>query len=111
LRLAPFLGIRKLEQENPVTPDLHLLKCLELIHLDHLEEAKTSLDEYKKETIEAERHPLHLLALARLSKLDQPGMEKIFLSMFAKKYPSAVNNWLHNNEKLMLMGKFLTVCS
>jgi hypothetical protein len=103
--LNPFSGISKLEQENPVSPDLHLLKCLELIHLDRPEDAKTSLDEYKRETEKSERHPLHLLALARLSA-DHPERKKQ-LTKFAEKYPLSFGHWLYDNENRIL-GNVLT---
>jgi hypothetical protein len=94
--------------QKEVAPDLHLFKCLELIHLGYLDEAQISLDEYKGKSKEAARHPLHLLALARLSKLYQPDKEKLFLSEFAEKFPAAVDYWMNNTEKSILTGEWAT---
>jgi hypothetical protein len=67
--------------------------------LEDLEAAMTSLDDYERK--ETKRHPLYLLALARLNQLEK----KRFLSEFLEKYPDASNRWLNRDEILMLKGE------
>jgi hypothetical protein len=94
-----------IKQGEPVAPELHLLKCLELLHLKHLEAAETALVDFKNTNKESDCHPLYFLAVARLLQLLNSKDAKYFFSKFEEKCPSQVDNWLDVNEKQILTGE------
>jgi len=106
---SPYDGIHLLDKllsrDGAVAPELHLLKCIELNHLEDLESAEASLDTYRNLTKQTLTHPLYLVAKARLSKTksDSQDSQKC-LAKFAELFPQAVENWLTETEKSVVAG-------
>ena len=93
---GPFAGVNLLENllksKGQLAPELHLLHCLELIHLGDKDPAGKALKLYTSKLTDDKTnwaHPLYLLARARLT--DQQEEVWNLVTKFAELYPEAVD--------------------
>lgn len=86
-------------------PELHLLKCLELIELEDVDEARISQKQYVEaiKVLQLAAHPLYLLALARNSDSEADRVK--YLRQFSGLYSNAVGTWLKDSEKQHLSNR------